>query len=232
VETIRGRILNDQTITELVVLVAEEIDALAGELGGQLQAVESELADERSRLERLYEALETTELTMQALSPRILKLRQREDQLEAAQEDAARQLWQRKANLPTTEEVREYVADFHGLFSTGTIPERKALIRSFVKSIEVDGDMATLTYTVPMPSDGVTKERTPVLDFAQPGPPAVKMRAVVWSCCREKERWPSRCGCCRVGIRRSPRATGMFRCRRTLRRCRAGKVMSGDGWMI
>ncbi len=171
-ETIRGRILNDQTITELVVLVAEEIDALAGELGGQLQAVEAELTDVRGRLERLYEALETTELTMQALSPRILKLRQREDQLEAALEDAARQLRQRKTDLPTTEEIKEYVAEFRDFLSAGSVPERRALIRNFVKSIEVAGDDATLTYTIPMPSDGVTKERTPVLDFVQLGPPS------------------------------------------------------------
>ena len=70
-----------ETITELVVLVAEEIDALVGELGRKLHAVEAELVDVCNRLERLYEALETTELTMQALSPRILKLHQREDQL-------------------------------------------------------------------------------------------------------------------------------------------------------
>ena len=144
VETIRGRILDDQTIAELVVLVAEEIDVLAGELDGQLQAVEAELADVHSRLERLYEALETTELTMQALSPRILKLRQREDQLEAAQEDAARQLRQRKADLPTTDEIKEYVADFRDFLSAGSVPERKALIRNFVKSIEVSEKEATL----------------------------------------------------------------------------------------
>ena len=170
VDTIRGRILNDQTITELVVLVAEEIDSLAGELGGQLHAVEAELADVRSRLDRLYEALETTELTMQALSPRILKLRQREDQLAAAQEDAARQLQQRRADLPTTAEIGEYVADFREFLAEGSIPERKALIRNFVESIEVEDRDAILTYTIPMPSDGVTKERTPVLDFVQSGP--------------------------------------------------------------
>ena len=172
VETIRGRILNDQTITELVLLVAEEIDALAGELGGQLHVVEAELADVRSRLDRLYEALETTELTMQALSPRILKLRQREDQLAAAQEDAARQLQQRRADLPSTAEIGEYVADFREFLAEGSIPERKALIRNFVESIEVDDRDAILTYTIPMPSDGVTKERTPVLDFVQSGPPS------------------------------------------------------------
>jgi len=170
VETIRGRILNDQTIAELVVMVSEEIDSLASELGGQLHAVEAELADGRSRLDRLYEALETTDLTMQALSPRILKLRQREDQLAAAQEDAARQLQQRRADLPTTAEIGEYVADFREFLAEGSIPERKALIRNFVESIEVDDQDAVLTYTIPMPSDGVTKEKTPVLDFVQSGP--------------------------------------------------------------
>ena len=172
VETIRGRILNDQTITELVVQVAEEIDGLSGEFSGQLQAVQVELADVRNRLDRLYEALETTELTMKALSPRILKLRQREDQLAAAQEDAERQLRQRKADLPTTEEIKEYVADFREFLGARTIPERKALIRNFVKSVVVHGHEATLTYTIPMPTDGAISDQTPVLDFVQSGPPS------------------------------------------------------------
>ncbi|MCY3734730.1 MAG: recombinase family protein [Chloroflexi bacterium] len=172
VDAIRGRILNDETITELVVLIAEEIDSLAGELGGQLHAVEAEMADVRSRLDRLYEALETTDLTMHALSPRILKLRQREDQLAAAQENAARQLKQRRADLPTTAEIGVYVADFREFLAEGSIPERKALIRNFVESIEVDDRDAILTYTIPMPSDGVTRERMPVLDFVQSGPPS------------------------------------------------------------
>ena len=56
-------------------LVAEEVDALAGELGGRLQAIEGELADVQGRLLRLYEALEKSALTLEALSPRILSLR-------------------------------------------------------------------------------------------------------------------------------------------------------------
>ena len=171
VERIRDQILTDETITELIVLVAEDIDALASELGGQLQVVEAELADIRSRLERLYEALEKTELTMQALSPRILKLRQREDQLAAAQEDATRQLRQRKEDLPTSAEIAEYVTDFRDFLEAGTFPERKTLIGKFVKSIEVVDGNAMLTYTIPLPSDGVTKDETSVLDFVQSGPP-------------------------------------------------------------
>ena len=126
----------------------------------------------RKRLERLYEALETSELTLEkVLSPRIFSLRHREEQLEAAKDDAATQLEQRRVGLPTTEEIKGYVADFRDFLKEGTFPERKALIRNFVEGIEVTGDEAVLTYTIPMPSDGVTSESASVLDFVQSGPP-------------------------------------------------------------
>ena len=67
VQKIKERILTDETITELVTLVAEEVDAMAGEFSGRLKALEAELADVESRLERLYEALETGQLTLEAL---------------------------------------------------------------------------------------------------------------------------------------------------------------------
>ncbi len=171
VDTIKARILNDATITELVLLVAEEIDAVAGEVAGRLEAIAAELADVSSRLERLYEALETSALTLAALSPRILALRHRQDQLAAAREAAERQLAQRKVELPGTAEIREYVRDFRALLQRGTFPERKALLRNFVQGIEVVDDAATLTYTVPLPADGVTREGVPVLDFVQSGLP-------------------------------------------------------------
>ena len=175
VEKIRERILTEETIVELVTLVAEEIDAMAGELSGRLEVIEAELRDVRKRLERLYEALETSELTLEVLSPRIFSLRHREEQLEAAREDAETQLEQRRVELPTTEEIKGYVADFREFLQEGTFPERKALIRNFVEGIEVVGDEATLTYTVPMPKDGVKRESASVLDFVQSGPPFPQM---------------------------------------------------------
>ena len=171
VEKIRERILTAETIVELVTLVAEEIDAMAGELSGSLEVIDAELGDVRKRLERLYEALETSELTLEVLSPRIFSLRHREEQLEAAREDAERQLEQRKVELPSTEEIKGYVADFREFLKEGTFPERKALVRNFVEGIEVTGDEAVLTYTIPMPNDGVTSESASVLDFVQSGPP-------------------------------------------------------------
>ena len=144
---------------------------MAGELSGRLEVIEAELLDVRKRLEKLYEAIETSELTLEILSPRVMSLRHREEQLEAARDDAETQLEQRRVALPDTEEITRYVADFRDFLQEGTIPECKALIRNFVEGIEVVGDEATLTYTVPMPSDGVTSESASVLDFVKSGPP-------------------------------------------------------------
>ncbi|MCY4112947.1 MAG: hypothetical protein OXG33_03270, partial [Chloroflexi bacterium] len=78
---------------------------------------------------------------------------------------------QRRVDLPTTEDIRGYVADFRTCLREGTILERKALIRNFVAGIEVVDDEATLTYTIPMPNDGVTQDSAAVLDFVQSGLP-------------------------------------------------------------
>ena len=109
----------------------------------------------RKRLERHYEALETSELTLEVLS-----LRHREEQLEAARDDAETQLEQRRVALPNTEEIVEYVADFRDFLKGGTFPERKALIRNFVEGIEVVEEEATLTYTLPISQ---STPKTPVL---------------------------------------------------------------------
>ena len=69
IEKVRERILTEETITELVTLVAEEIDNLAGEVHGRLTAINSELSDVETRLENLYQALETKQLPIEALSP-------------------------------------------------------------------------------------------------------------------------------------------------------------------
>ena len=150
-EKIRERILTEETITELVTLVAEEIDGIAGEVNGRLTAISAELSDVDSRLENLYQALETKQLPLEVLSPRILALKSRQDQLTAAREEAEGQLERRRAELPTSKEIKGYVADFRTLFQDGTFPERKALIRNFVQGIEIVDDQAELTYTIPMP---------------------------------------------------------------------------------
>ena len=69
VEKMKELILTDETITELVTLVSEEVAAMAGEFADRLQVIKAELADVQNRLGRLYDALETSRLALDALSP-------------------------------------------------------------------------------------------------------------------------------------------------------------------
>ena len=231
VEKIRERILNEETIVALVQLVAEEIDAMAGELSGRLEVVEAELGDVRKRLEKLYEAIETSELTLEVLSPRIMSLRHREEQLEAAREDAKTQLEQRRVELPDTEEIARYVADFRDFLKDGTIPEKKVLIRNFVEGIEVMGDEATLTYTVPMPSDGAMSESASVLDFVKSGPPN-------WT--RTGQQYPTLWGVVSVELTypvvpkyRAKEQSSFCSSRNSLAYCEGGSIPNHhwDGWV-
>ncbi len=72
------------------------------------------------------------------------------------------------------------MADFREFLKKGTIPERKALIRNFVEGIEVTGDEATLTYSIPMPKDGVTQESASVHGFVQSGPPPLTVDTTIF----------------------------------------------------
>ena len=82
------------------------------------------------------------------LPPRILSLKSRQDQLAVAREEAEGQLEQQRAELPANWEVNGYVADFWAFPQEGTFQERKALIRNFVKIIEIVEDEFELTYTI------------------------------------------------------------------------------------
>ena len=154
VEKIRGRILTEETITELVALVAEEIDNIAGEMSGRLTDISSELSDVETRLENLYQDLETRQLPLEVLSPRILSFEEPPGPANVRPGGGGGQLEQRRAEFPTGKEIKGCVADFRALFQEGTFPERKAPIRNFVQGIEIVEDKAVLTYTIPMPQDG------------------------------------------------------------------------------
>ena len=105
-ERVRERILTGETITELATQMGEEIDNIAGEVNGRPTAISAELSDVESRLENLYQALETKQLPIEVPSPRILSLKARQDQLTAAREEAEGQLEQRRAELPTSREIK------------------------------------------------------------------------------------------------------------------------------
>ena len=84
IEQIKNRILNDEWLEELVRLVNEELDSTHNVYRERLEVIDTELNDARTRLSRLYDALETGKLNLNDLAPRIKELKTRIDELSKA----------------------------------------------------------------------------------------------------------------------------------------------------
>ena len=75
IDRIKEKVLDDEVLTQLVVLVNEDLDAADASYTEKLETIDTELRDVNSRLARLYDALETGRLDMSDLAPRIRELR-------------------------------------------------------------------------------------------------------------------------------------------------------------
>jgi len=163
VNKIREHILTEENLRELVRLVNEEMDAASREYQRQLDVVIEEIADVNRRLDRLYDAVETGNLKLDDLAPRIKDLKARKDNLQTRKWELEWQMKERKLELADTATVTRYVQDLRDVLSNSSLAERKSFIKSFVKEVRVTGDKALLNYAIPLPPRGLTVEEMPVL---------------------------------------------------------------------
>ena len=168
VDKIRTNILTEGCIRELVKLVDEQMDGVAGEQRQILASVESELSDVRRRLERIYNLVETTDMDIDDFKPRIRDHRERQERLEVAAEEARAMLSQRRVVLDDVKTITAYAEDMSEFLKESQLTERRAFIESFVKEIEVRPGNAVMRYTIPMPDDSLIPGRN-VEDFALNG---------------------------------------------------------------
>ena len=153
IDQIRNNILTESNIRELVKLVGEEMDGIAKEQRKRLKTIEGELADVKRWLDRLYRAIETTDLDPADLSPRIKEHRQRQEKLEVAAQDARVALSERREVLNSVDIIAAYARDMRSYLQESELTETKTFIRSFVKEIVIVQGTATIRYTLPMPDD-------------------------------------------------------------------------------
>jgi site-specific DNA recombinase len=144
-------------------LVNEEMDGVAGDYREQLEVISGEIAGINGRLERLYDALETGRIGLDDLAPRIQQLGHRQEQLQSKRWELEALLSDRRVELADLKTVTECVDDMRSLLEENTLAERKTFIRSFVKEVKLTGDEVLLTYTMPLPPEGISQERVKVL---------------------------------------------------------------------
>ena len=163
IEQIKRRVLNPQSLEELVGLANMELDSTHDIVKEKSDAIDAELNDVEIRLSKLYDALETEKLSLDDLGPRIKDLRAQQNELRKARLLAEAEKTTRVAKHMDVDIVKAYAKDLQCLLGEVDILQSKAFLRSFIKRIEIDGGSAKIHYVVPMPPDAKTKESLEVL---------------------------------------------------------------------
>ncbi len=159
IDSIRENILTESNIRELVKLVNEELDSVIKEQREKAEAVDEELNEIRRRLDRLWQAVETTDLEINDILPRIREHKERQERLEIAADEARAILAVRMQGLGDEETIAAYVKEMSNFLMESELTETRAFIRSFVKEIGVVPGKATIRYTIPTPKDSPIKGR-------------------------------------------------------------------------
>ena len=172
VNVIKQRILTETNVSELLVLISEELRTGHRDAARELASIERQLVDTDRRLGKLYRLIEDEKLAFDEAAPRLRELTASRQELEKrkAELTANTQLPAPKA-LPRAA-VRRYVEDLHDTIRKGSIAEQKTFLRSFVSRIDVDYPIAELKYTCPLvPPGGVEPLSGEVLCMGKNGSP-------------------------------------------------------------
>jgi len=169
IERIKERILTRENLTELVRMVNEEMDSAMKSYHGELGLISETIIDVSHRLERLYDAIETGKLDLDDLVLRIRELRSRQEQLQTRRIEIENQMSDRKVEIADLESISGYVDDLHDILKEGSLTERRAFIRSFVREVKVTGNEVLLNYTMPILPDNLTIEKDGVLPTVRYG---------------------------------------------------------------
>ena len=151
-------------------LVNEELDSVIREQREKVDVVDQELNETRRRLDRLWQAVEATDLEINDILPRIREHKDRQEKLEIAADEARAILTVRMAGFGDEDTIAAYVKEMSDFLIESELTETRAFIRSFVKEIGVVPGKAVIRYTIPMPEDSPLKG--PVLSTVPNGGPS------------------------------------------------------------
>ena len=124
VAQIRDSILTEGNIRDLVRLVDEELAGVAQEQRRKLAGLETELAEVRRRLDRVWQVIETSDLDLADATERIKAHRARQERLERAAAETRAQLSERRAVLDDVESITAFAQDRRVFLQRATAARR------------------------------------------------------------------------------------------------------------
>ncbi|MCL0091356.1 recombinase family protein [Dehalococcoidales bacterium] len=171
VDKIKSYILTDGHLAELVKLINEELDSSIKEYKERIDVIDSEIEQWQGRLERLYDFIETRAIEPVRMAKRITEVQDKIEEMRKIRLEIEEALQTRRLEPIDPQTVLDYVKDLKEFLEESNIFERRAFLRSFIESIEVDDSQITLNYTLPLPPDNTRQEAISVLGIAPPSPP-------------------------------------------------------------
>ena len=102
--------------------------------------------------------METTELDISDVLPRVRERKERRERLEQAASEVRAALSERREVLDDVETITAYAEEVSQFLATGELTESKPFIRSFVKEIAVAPGAARIRYTIAMPEDSPMRD--------------------------------------------------------------------------
>ncbi len=145
---------------DLVKLLGEEMDGVNAERRKRLQTIESEIANVKRQMKRVWRFIKTSDdADVDDLPAQIREHRDRQERLEESAADARSVLDQRKSAVGDVNSIAIYATEMTDSLGESELVEAKTFVNSFVKEIVVTPGQALLRYTLPMPDDSRIPER-------------------------------------------------------------------------
>ena len=171
VRILKERVLTFENLKKLLLLVTEEYQVFKKEFEEKLKHLDAMIDEKTKRLDRLYETIESGNVDLSDIGPRLKTLNDEIAACKRQREYLEVKLERNDYPEPTDEDLKPYVEDLQKTLQKGSLFERKSFIRSFIKQVVVGQPHATLEYTIPLNKES-ENPRTEVLAFNLNGSPA------------------------------------------------------------
>ncbi len=169
IDKVKGHILTDNHLSQLVKLVNEELDVSIRKHKERIEVIDREIDQWQGRLEHLYDFVETKAIDPVRMATRIADVQDRIDEMKRARCEVEDTLLTHRLEPIDPQVIMENVKDLREFLEDSNLFERKAFLRSFIESIEVDDGQITLNYTLPMPPGNSRQETLSVLGIVPIG---------------------------------------------------------------
>ena len=132
IQKVKNGILTEENLARIVEMVNQDMDVNSIQFQDELRTILEDLQDTNHRLERLYDAIETGNVSIADLAPRVRDLRLRNDKLLERKLQLEGLLTDRRVELASPEVVKRFTTEMRKVLELSEFTEKKAFLRSFI----------------------------------------------------------------------------------------------------